>query len=354
MQPIKVYCSFAANDRSSLTKLENHLSVLTRQSYIEIWHAGKALPGLDIEQERITRLNEADVILLLLSSDYMATDICYELEGKRAVQMQRANIAHVRIIPIRHVSYENTIFSECQALPINGKFVTDWQDKHKALHQIVEDIEKIVWEAQEDKNRREENRARFGYRLDKTHTLIDMPPLRKIKPPEPVKPNRQVMIQKPQSKRAITQAQKKKDGSRASTTKRRSTRAVAQSATVPRTFNYNYRNREISRKFSKNRGIYFVILFLVDIFALPLTIRSWIDSWILVGLVAVFSFLIFSWGTITTSYIIPIPLSLVFALAWGSLIQHLLPWPPSPGLLFIFIGVSIFVACVHYLLFRRR
>ena len=177
MQPIKLFFSFAPQDKIAVNRLEAHLSVLVHNESIEILHSGKILPGTDVERVQLTQLKEADIILLVVSSDYTASYQCYKVEAHYAVQLANAGIAHVRLIPYRYVMIdEEAVFSSCPNLLKDGKFLRDWPDKDKPLRQICEAIDALVSEAYLDRQRREENRARFGDRLDKTHPIPGLSP----------------------------------------------------------------------------------------------------------------------------------------------------------------------------------
>ena len=191
-----------------------------------------------------------------------------------------------------------------------------------------------------------------------------MPPLkvnrRITKEPEQSK---QAVIQIPekkkpqkQSKQTAILAPQKKSVKRTSATrrKRRDTGRVAQSATVQRTLGISLTSKQISRKFNNNRGIFFITLFMIDVVAMPLTMRSWVDSWLLVGFAFALSALIFTWGTLAASSFLPILLAFVYAGVWGSIILHLFTWPLATWPLVFMIIVLIAIASVHYTLFRKR
>jgi hypothetical protein len=361
MQPIKVFCSFAPQDKIAVDRLEDHLSVLKHNRQIEIWHAGKITAGTERDRERSIQLQLADIVLLIVSPNYMASHQCYEVEAPRAVQMANAGIVLVGWIPFRHVMHEEAVFSGCPNLLKDGKFLRDWPDKDKPLHQICQEIDALVSQAFSDRQRREENRTFYGYRLDITHPLPLMPPLKvKKSTKEPVQ-SKQSVIQssaKQQSQLHSKQtsppaSQKRNAGNKSGVRRRRKPAGtVARNVTASRSLNFNLRRNKIERKFAKNRGTLFIILFIVDVVALPLTIRSWSDSWLLVGLAFALSTIFFSLGTLTIDSILPIVASLVFAIAWGGLILHFFPWPPPTSSLFFVIIVIISVASVHYMVFR--
>jgi TIR domain len=84
MQPIKIFFSFAPDslkDRKYVSHLEKHLADQKRLGEVKIWHVHKASPGANVEQEILTNLKNADIILIFMSPDYMANDNCVDLEG---------------------------------------------------------------------------------------------------------------------------------------------------------------------------------------------------------------------------------------------------------------------------------
>ncbi len=365
MQPIKIkiFFSFAPQDKIAMDKLEAHLSMLKYNGQIEIWHAGKITAGMDRDRERSIQLQRADIVLLLVSSDYLASHQCYEVEATQVVQMANAGIVHVGWIPFRHVMHGDAVFSAYPSLLKDGKFIRDWPDKDKPLHQICQEIDELVSQAFSDRQRREENRTYYGYRLNSTHPLPLMPPLKVKKSTKEPAPSKQPVIQTSakqqsqlQSKQTSPSANQKRNVGNTSGVRRRRkpARTVAQNATISRSLDFNQRRNKIGRKLAKNRGTLFIILFIVDVVALPLTIRSWSVSWLVVGLAFVLSAIFFSLGTLTIDNILPIVVSLVFAIAWGGLILHFFSWPPATLSLFSVIIVIIGVASVHYTVFRKR
>jgi internalin A len=68
-------------------------------------------------------LEEADIILLLVSADFIASDYCYDIEMKRALERHESGEARVIPIIVRDVSWQSAPFGKLQALPINGKAV---------------------------------------------------------------------------------------------------------------------------------------------------------------------------------------------------------------------------------------
>jgi len=115
------------------------------QGLITEWYDFDISPGQEWEDEIAAHLDTADIILLLITRNFMASYYCHEVEMKRAIERHKAREARVIPIHIRHVDWENAPFSRLQALPSNGKPVSDWRpDRDKAYTDICQGIKKVV------------------------------------------------------------------------------------------------------------------------------------------------------------------------------------------------------------------
>ncbi len=143
-KPISVFFSYSHKDESLMKELDNHLSVLKRNSLIIEWHDRKITPGEKWEQQIADRLNEAQIILLLISSDFLASDYCYEKEMKRALEREERGEAVVIPIILRPCSWEDGPFKKLQALPKDAKAVTEWPNQDAAFTNIEAGIRATV------------------------------------------------------------------------------------------------------------------------------------------------------------------------------------------------------------------
>src|SRR2546423_10920382 len=108
--PIEVFCSYAHADKRWWKKLDTHLSMLERQGLISTWFDRQIIAGTDWKQDLDTHLNRASVILLLISSDFLASDFCYSVEMKRALERHQAGEARVIPILVRPVDWKGAPF----------------------------------------------------------------------------------------------------------------------------------------------------------------------------------------------------------------------------------------------------
>ncbi len=141
---INIFYCYAHEDRKARVTLAKHLSNLRWQGYIDEWYDGEINPGAAWEEEIATHLENADIILLLITSNFMDSYYRHEVELKRAIERQKEETAQVIPIIISHVDWENAPFSKLQPLPTDGKPVSEWQPRDKAYHDISEGIKRVV------------------------------------------------------------------------------------------------------------------------------------------------------------------------------------------------------------------
>lgn len=141
---VKIFFCYAHEDEFLLNKLKTHLKPLQRQGLIDIWHDRDINAGLEWESEINKHLASADIILLLISPDFINSEYCYSIEMAHA--LERYQRGEVRVIPIilRPVDWKGAPFGRLQCLPTNAKPVKDWQNRDQALLDVAIGIRKVV------------------------------------------------------------------------------------------------------------------------------------------------------------------------------------------------------------------
>lgn len=144
--PIKIFFSYAHQDEKLRDQLAKHLSPLSHLKIIENWHDGQISAGTEWQKQIKANLDAANIILLLISSDFLSSDFCYDIEMKRALQRQESGESQVIPIILRPCAWEDTPLVNLQALPPKGKPVTSWRNRDEAFETIVEGIQKVISE----------------------------------------------------------------------------------------------------------------------------------------------------------------------------------------------------------------
>jgi len=143
-RPIEVFCAYSHRDEALRNELEAHISLLKRRGVISVWHDRRIAAGKEWNDEISAHLNNADLILLLVSSDFIHSDYCYEQEMTRAMSRQQLGEAAVVPIILRDCLWEFAPFSKLQALPRDGKPVMAWNNRDEAFKDIAVGIRRVA------------------------------------------------------------------------------------------------------------------------------------------------------------------------------------------------------------------
>lgn len=143
---LKIFLSYSHADEPLLVELNKHLSQLRRQQVIEAWYDRDIAAGTEWAGEIDDHLETADLILLLVSPDFLASDYCYDVELKRAMQRHSAGAARVVPIILRPVDWVGAPFGRLQALPSDAKPVTSWANRDLALLSVAKGIRTVCEE----------------------------------------------------------------------------------------------------------------------------------------------------------------------------------------------------------------
>jgi len=141
---IKIFFSYSHKDETYKEELDTHFTALKRSQKIKTWNNCEILAGQTWSDEIERELSEANIILLLISADFIASDYISEVVIQKSLQME--NIGKARVIPIfcRPCDLEGMPFTQLEGLPNNKKPISDFENKDKAYLEIVEGIKKVI------------------------------------------------------------------------------------------------------------------------------------------------------------------------------------------------------------------
>lgn len=135
-----LFFSYSHTDEALRDQLEKQLAMLRRQGVIETWHDRRIGAGQNIDQEINEHINQDEIILLLVSSDFLASDYCYDIEMKRAMERHRAGEATVIPVILRACDWHHAPFGKLKAAPRDGKPITLWPDIDEAFLQVAKAV----------------------------------------------------------------------------------------------------------------------------------------------------------------------------------------------------------------------
>lgn len=139
--PIKIFIAYSRKDSILMEKLRTHLRPLERAKMAKIWYDGIIEAGKNWENEIKTHLHNAEIILLLISADFIDSDYCYDEEMMDALKKHEQKKAKVIPIILRPCAWKFSPFAKLQVLPKDGKPVIEHEDY--AFTDIVESVGNI-------------------------------------------------------------------------------------------------------------------------------------------------------------------------------------------------------------------
>ncbi len=145
-ETVSVVFSYSHKDEKLRDQLAAHLKILERNNVISSWYDRKIPPGDEWKNAIDTNFQRADVILLLISRNFISSDNCYEIEMKGALERHEKGEAKVIPVIVRPCSWQKTPLSKLEALPKNGKPVMKWTNRDDAWLNVEEGIEKAAEE----------------------------------------------------------------------------------------------------------------------------------------------------------------------------------------------------------------
>ncbi|MEO6891765.1 MAG: toll/interleukin-1 receptor domain-containing protein, partial [Ktedonobacteraceae bacterium] len=138
---LHVFISYTTEDEEMQKKLLEHLSLFKRQGLISLAPAH----SLNVSQEQAQAdLDASDIILLLVSSAYIASDYCYEIEMPRALERHTAGVARVIPILLSPCDWQETPFGKLFALPRHFQPITEWSSREAAYADVAKNIKAVI------------------------------------------------------------------------------------------------------------------------------------------------------------------------------------------------------------------
>lgn len=141
---IRVFLSYSHADEALRHKLETHLAMLKREGQLEVWHDRELVVGDHLDNEISEYLETADLIVLLVSADFLASYYCYEREMARS--LERADAGETRLAPIilRACDWKATPFAKYVLAPTDAKPIVEHPDIDAAFLQVVNELRRAM------------------------------------------------------------------------------------------------------------------------------------------------------------------------------------------------------------------
>jgi len=195
MEPVDLFYSYAHEDEALRDELAGHLKIMERRGVIRPWHDRSIVPGQKWDGEISDHLVNADLVLLLVSKDFINSDYIWSHELDVAMKRHAHGEASVVPVMLRAVDITDAPFAALQGLPTDLKPVTSWPNRDEAWTDVAKGVRRTVEQIQARWSQRppsppippsmlpaavpeaapEEERNRDVWRLEKVSPQLDMP-----------------------------------------------------------------------------------------------------------------------------------------------------------------------------------
>ena len=139
-----LFLSYSHKDEAVRDELEVHLAMLKRQGIIDAWHDRRIAAGDEWDHVIKENLENADIILLLVSPYFLASSYCYDIEVKRALERHEDGSARVIPVIVDPCDWKTTPFAKLATLPKDAKPISKYPNQHDAFLEIVQAIRAVA------------------------------------------------------------------------------------------------------------------------------------------------------------------------------------------------------------------
>lgn len=143
-RPLAAFCSYASKDDPFREQLQTAVAMLERQGLLKIWHFRELEPGVEWDAEIRRQLAASQMILLLVSPDFLNSRYSWNEEVNYALKRHAEGTARVIPIILRPCDWKHAPLNTLQALPKDGVPITQWPDRDAAWQNVTEGLRRAV------------------------------------------------------------------------------------------------------------------------------------------------------------------------------------------------------------------
>lgn len=140
----KVFLSYSHEDEVYKNELDVHLSMLKRSGKITTWNDRSIMGGEIWDDKIMEELSSSDIILLLISANFIASDYIWKQELPLVFRLQQEGKCKVIPVIVRPSDWKESEFARFQAFPRDGKPISTYQNKDEAYTEVVEGIKRVI------------------------------------------------------------------------------------------------------------------------------------------------------------------------------------------------------------------
>jgi internalin A len=141
---VTLFISYSHKDERYRDELRGALTAYERRGDVTSWDDTCIMPGQKWEQEILDKLERADIVVLLLSNDFISSEYCYVKEMKRAFEKAAAGENAVIPIVVRSCAFNKLELGEIQAILPGGKPINKHRDRDGAWLHVTNQLDPVI------------------------------------------------------------------------------------------------------------------------------------------------------------------------------------------------------------------
>lgn len=141
---IQVFFSYAHEDEAYRDRLEKHLAMLRRSGLVELWHDRRLVAGQAFGPAIDAAIDKADIVLLLVSANFLASEYCFSVEFSRALERHRRGDAALIPVILSPCDWKTAPFGDLLAAPRDGRPLTEWPNVDAGFADVAAAVRLVV------------------------------------------------------------------------------------------------------------------------------------------------------------------------------------------------------------------
>lgn len=141
---VHMFYSYSRNDESLLVELDEHLSLLKSEAAVKVFWDRDQEPGIEWHTEIRDELRDAEVVLLLVSPDFLTSRYCRQVELPAALDLHDSGLACTIPIILKPCAWQETVLGRLQAIPRDGKPIVERTEREEAWADAAREISLLV------------------------------------------------------------------------------------------------------------------------------------------------------------------------------------------------------------------
>jgi uridine kinase len=135
------------DDSPYLKEFVKHITLLKDNGLLsDIWYDCKIVPGEDLKDKIEIKLEDVDIVCLLISANFLSSEVCKD-EKKKAFELRKkkgVSVVPIILSPCGWQDDKDIIQNHILALPTDGKPISSFPDRNAAWQDVYEGLKKVI------------------------------------------------------------------------------------------------------------------------------------------------------------------------------------------------------------------